>query len=241
MNARCPASPPHPFLLLAVVFILLGGCDTNPYDFQLLAEMSEWYRDADRDGYSDGAMLFASVRPDGYYAAASLTALSGDCDDNNASVNPDGTDLDGDGIDQDCDGFEISGPAEVVFDWTADRCEDSDIPDFPARAFRDSNNQVQLISAHDQTRRFVGPNLDMLSHDCDIVMTSHHDPDPAMFNDQEWIGATYTEDGSTIYAIVHNEFGGWTHPGECSVSHWTMECWYNGLTLAVSTKNFAGP
>ena len=66
-------------------------------------------------------------------------------------------------------------------------------------------------------------------------MTSHHDPDPGMFNDVEWIGATYTEDGQTIYAIIHNEYEGWTHPGQCSTPFWSASCWYNGLTLAVST------
>ena len=235
MNARCPAYPAHPFLLLAAVFILLGGCDTSSYGIGPPVELATWYRDADRDGFSDGAMLMAAVRPDGYYAAASLTALSGDCDDNNASVNPAGTDLDGDGIDQDCNGFEISGPAEVVFDWTTDRCEDSDIPDFPARAFRDHTGQVQMISSNHEARRFLGPDLDEVSHDCHKVIVSHVDPDPAMFNDYEWIGATYTEDGSTIYAIIHNEYEAWTHPGQCSAGSTFMDCWYNGLTLAVST------
>jgi len=67
-------------------------------------------------------------------------------------------------------------------------------------------------------------------------MPSHRDPDPAQFNDSEWIGATYTEDGATIYAIVHNEYHGYDHPGQCSYGpqYWS-DCWYNGLTLAIST------
>ena len=105
---------------------------------------------------------------------------------------PGGTEVDADGIDQDCNGFEIGGPEEVVFDWSADRCEDLDIPDLPARAFRDQNGQVQLISSHHSVRRFLGPDLNNLTHDCSIVMTSHYDSDPSMFNDVEWIGATYT-------------------------------------------------
>ena len=33
---------------------------------------------------------------------------------------------------------KIIGAAETVFDWTTDRCESEDIPDLPARAFRDN-------------------------------------------------------------------------------------------------------
>ena len=138
------------------------------------------------------------------------------------------------GADHPTDGLEISGPEEVVFDWSTARCEDLDIPDLPARAFRDSSGQVQVISTHMTARRFLGPDLNNLTRNCAVVMTSDFDPDPAMFNDVEWIGATYTEDGETIYAIIHNEYEGWTHPGQCNTSSWNPSCWYNGLTLAVS-------
>ncbi len=235
MNTKPRTYFPFRILLIVALAFPLGGCDTSVYGFQPPTELTTWYRDADGDGYSNGTMLLSAVRPSGYSAPGALTALLGDCDDDDASVHPGGTDLDGDGIDQDCNGFEISGPAEVVFDWTTDRCEDVDIPDFPARAFRDHTGQVQLISSNHKARRFLGPDLDNVSHDCLPVMESHLDPDPAMFNDIEWIGATYTEDGSTIYAIVHNEYEAWTHAGQCSAGSSFMDCWYNGLTLAVST------
>lgn len=195
-----------------------------------------WYRDVDQDGYSNGDTEVAAARPPGYYEESELTAIFGDCDDADVSVNPAANDIDADGIDQDCNGFEISGPPEVVFDWTTDRCDDLDIPDLPARAFVDKDGQVQLISSHYDVRRSIGPDLDNLVHDCMVVMTSHRDPDPANFNDSEWIGATYTEDGTTIYAIVHNEYHAWEHPGQCSLGpEFSPECLYNGLTLAVST------
>jgi len=196
---------------------------------------STWYKDSDADGYADGTTLRAVERPVGYYLASELTATTGDCDDTNPAIHPEGVDIDADGVDQDCNGFEISGPPELVFDWSSDKCEDWDVPDFMARAFRDKNGQVQLISSHSRTRRFLGTDLNDLSHDCTVVMDSHDDPDPAMFNHSERLGATYTEDGETIYAIVHNEYHGSDHPGQCSVGYWTMDCWYNGLTLAVST------
>lgn len=196
---------------------------------------STWYKDADGDGFSDGTTIIAADRPTGFYLAGELTATAGDCNDDDDSAHPGGIEINADGVDQDCNGFEVSGPEEVVFDWSTDRCEELDIPDLPARAFRDQNGQVHLISSHTSVRRFLGPALNDVTHDCTVVMTPHFDADPSMFNDVEWIGATYTEDGSTIYAIVHNEFQGWSHPGYCSTPFGTADCWYNGLTLAVST------
>jgi hypothetical protein len=219
-------------VLLATTVAIVMSCGDSGSGSQ--EPQSTWYKDADGDGFSDGTTVLAAQRPAGYYLASELTATSGDCDDANATAKPGGIEIDADGVDQDCNGFEISGPEEVVFDWSADRCADLDIPDLPARAFRDRNGQVQLFSSHFETRRFLGPDLDNLSRDCTVVMSSDRDPDPAMFNDVEWIGATYTEDGATIYAVIHNEYEGWTHPGQCSTSSWNASCWYNGLTLAVS-------
>lgn len=43
-----------------------------------------WYKDLDGDGYTDGLTQFACVAPTGYVASA----LPGDCNDNNADINP---------------------------------------------------------------------------------------------------------------------------------------------------------
>ena len=226
--------------LLTAAMSLCSSCGGNGGsgdEGQPPPQQSTWYKDADGDGYSDGTTLLAAERPTGYYRSSELTAMTGDCDDSDDTAHPGGTEVDADGIDQDCNGFEISGPPELVYDWSSDRCEDFDIPDLPARAFRDQTGQVQLISAHATARRFIGPNLDNVVRDCTVVMSPHFDPDPAMFNYAELIGATYTEDGNTIYAVVHNEFHGWANPGYCSRSYWTTDCWYNGLTIAVSTDS----
>jgi hypothetical protein len=158
-----------------------------------------------------------------------------DCDDTNPLINPGVAEINGDGIDQDCNGFEISGEPEVVFDWTTDRCEDMDLPDLPARAFRDRDGQVQLIAGE---LRSIGPDLNNQMHQCAGVIASHRDPNPANFNDDEMVGATYTEDGETIYAIVHNEYHGSDHPGQCDESA-SYSCWYNSVTLAISSDGGA--
>ena len=128
----------------------------------------------------------------------------------------------------------ILGPEETVFDWTTDRCDDYDIPDVPARAFRDATRLVQLVATHWTGRRMVGDSLDTLIHECNVLMDSDLDEDPAMFNDKEWLHSFYTPDGNTVYALVHNEYQGHTHPGRCPSGQYT-QCWYNSVTLSIST------
>lgn len=131
-------------------------------------------------------------------------------------------------------GIAVVGPVETVFDWSGDRCATLDIPDLPARAFRDADGNVQLISSHLETRRMIGPSLDDVTRDCTVLMTSDHDPDPSLFDDNQWIAAPYTEDGTTIYALVHQEYHGWEHGSDCA-SDDHFFCWYNSVTLALST------
>ena len=132
----------------------------------------------------------------------------------------------------------IAGEEEIVFDWTTDRCDFEDIPDLPARAFRDAQDQTQLISTHYVARRSIGASLNDLTHDCTVILNSDSNPDPSMYSDKSWIAATYTEDGSTIYALIHNEYQGHTHSGQCPSGEY-FNCWYNALTLAVSTDGGA--
>jgi hypothetical protein len=135
--------------------------------------------------------------------------------------------------------IKVAGDEEVVFDWTTDHCEGLNLPDLATRAFRGADGQVQLILSHFENYRMLGPDLNSLTVDCHKVMTSTHDADPAKFTDSEWIAAPYTEDGTTVYAIVHNEYHGYDHTGQCRVNYYVPECWYNNLTLAMSTDGGA--
>lgn len=130
-------------------------------------------------------------------------------------------------------GLTVVGDEEVVYDWSADRCDDLDIPDLPARAFRDATGRVNLISAHTDTRKSTGPSLDTLVRQCDPVFESSHDPNPARWTDSEWIASTWTPDGVTVYGLVHNEYHGWER-GDCAGGN-SFECWYNSITSVVST------
>ena len=53
-----------------------------------------WYKDADGDGYSDGTTQISVDRPNSdYYEALELTAISGDCNDNDANIHPGEVDI----------------------------------------------------------------------------------------------------------------------------------------------------
>lgn len=128
----------------------------------------------------------------------------------------------------------VTGPEELIFDWSRDRCDDLDIPDLPARAFRDAEGNVQLLASHYSTRRLVGPDFDHLAHDCTVVLGSNENPDPAAFDDKQWLASVYTADGRTIYGLTHVEYQGNAHPGRCPSGDY-FRCWWNTLALVVST------
>lgn len=133
----------------------------------------------------------------------------------------------------------VTGPEEVVFDWTTDQCEPEHIPDIAARAYRDADGMVQLTIGHYVTYRMIGPTLDEVVTDCSTVqLDSDYDPDPSRFDDSEWIGSPYTFDGQTVYAVVHNEYRGDTHtgarPGQCP-SGQRLPCLDTSFTMVVST------
>lgn len=130
--------------------------------------------------------------------------------------------------------LKIVGDEEIVFDWGNDRCADHNIPDLAFRAFRGADGQVQAILSHGSSYRMLGPDLNNLKIDCDSVMKSAYDADPAKYTDAEWIAAPYTEDGETVYALVHNEYQGHSHPGQCPQNDY-FPCWDNSITLAIST------
>jgi len=86
----------------------------------------------------------------------------------------------------------------------------------PARAFKDSANQVHLTISHYVNRQMIGPSLNQVTLNCNPTYSSDGNADPATYDDQEWIDSPYTLDGNTVYALMHEEYHGWDHPGECN-------------------------
>jgi hypothetical protein len=128
----------------------------------------------------------------------------------------------------------VTGEPEVVFDHTNDRCDEVDLPDAPARVFRDAEGRLQLVASNHMARRMVGTSLDDMARDCRVVLPSHGSARPERFDDSEWLMAPYTLDGRTIHALVHMEYHGQDHGRAQCPSGRNDLCWYDAITLAVS-------
>jgi parallel beta-helix repeat protein len=93
-----------------------GDCDdSDPYEHP----NQTWYEDADSDDYSTGTTDTTScTRPVGYRVLEELTAISGDCDDGDAAINPGATEVCNDATDNDCDGttdtFTVPGDFSTI-------------------------------------------------------------------------------------------------------------------------------
>ncbi len=127
----------------------------------------------------------------------------------------------------------VTGEHTIAFRHAIDACAPDDVPDAPARAFRDDSGAVVLFATHWKSRRLQGPDLLSLRHDCAIVLEGTGDPRPGRFDDRLWIASTWTPDGTTVFALIHSEYHGHRHPGQCSTGRY-MDCWYNVVTQAVS-------
>ena len=127
----------------------------------------------------------------------------------------------------------VAGPVETVFRWQTDRCAANDIPDAPARAFRDRAGTVHLFASHYVNRALVGPSLDDVRPDCAVAFTADKADDPEKFDDYVWLAAFHTDDGRTVAALAHAEFHGDRRPDLCR-SRQYMSCWWNAVLGLVS-------
>ena len=126
------------------------------------------------------------------------------------------------------------GSAETVFHYTTDHCDPYEIPDAPARAFRDAQGTVNLVVGIDTTRRWVGASLDSVVHQCPVVYDSHRDIQQMNSRYREWFLAPYTVDGLHVYTIIHNEWYGNLIAGSQCGADDQVNGWVNASTLAAS-------
>src|SRR3954466_4652541 len=104
-------------------------------------------------------------------------------------------------------GIEIvaSGSLETVFSWQRDACDRADVPDAPARAFRDAVGNVHLYAANHHNRGLVGRDLHSVRPvGCSSAFHGAEMADPAAYDDRAWLTSFWTQDGQTVYALVHN-------------------------------------
>jgi hypothetical protein len=133
--------------------------------------------------------------------------------------------------------FSVTGPMETVFQHSTQACEDLDIPDDAARAFRDSTGNVHLIASHYINRAMIGPDLNDVVNDCDIIYEDNASADPMTFDDLGWLETYYTVDGVTINGLVSLDYHPNRHNLPCGTSSATAaDCWYGTIIQATSTN-----
>lgn len=150
--------------------------------------------------------------------------------------------------------IRVTGPPETVYDYATSTCPikgvGRDTSDSIPRAYRDAAGNVRLF-ANNQTNRqqFIGPSLNSVQRvGCQRTLVSERNPDPSAYGDREWLVAFYTLDGKNVTGLVHNEYHGFAHPGQCSIQVRTLpvqerakaydlanqRCWMSALTFAQS-------
>jgi hypothetical protein len=120
-----------------------------------------------------------------------------------------------------------------VFDWAATSCGKLDLPDAGLRAFRRNDNSIEALAAHYTNYFMTGDDLFSLKKNCHVAYNSRHDADPAAFNDQTWIAATWTDDGRNVVGVGHLEYHGELHKGHCNAPP-NIQCRYGALLHLVS-------
>ena len=94
-----------------------------------------------------------------------------------------------------------------------------------------------MILAHTTNRRMIGPSLDALASECNVLLDSAHNSSPGAYDDAQWIAAPYTSDGTNVAAIIHNEYHGFAHDN-CAAppEEQFSTCWSSSVTLGASAN-----
>lgn len=124
---------------------------------------------------------------------------------------------------------------ELLYAYRQDACDSHDLPDIPARAFRDADGKIRLLATNYVHRALVGDGFATLAKRCDVLYRPSQIGEPALYDDKAWIQAVYTLDGRTVHALLSADFHEYRHSTRCPFGSDTNKCWYNAITAAVST------
>jgi hypothetical protein len=117
--------------------------------------------------------------------------------------------------------------AEIaLYDWSQAACTRWDIPDTPARLWRDEAGVV-LLAGSERSRISVGPSLDALTRDCDVLHEGRGDPDPQAHDGRVWIHATWAHDDGKVEGLGHVEYHG--HETDLCAADTYLACWRNSI------------
>lgn len=131
-------------------------------------------------------------------------------------------------------GLEVAGPERVLFDQAVDACDSHDLPDAPARAFRNAAGDMALFAPNYQNRAFIGPDLDHLKRDCAVRFAAAGSADPALLDDRTWLQAFHTDNGRDVFALASASFIPYRHDLTCAAGGARTDCWFNGIAALTS-------
>ncbi|MEP9375622.1 hypothetical protein ABLE91_02815 [Aquabacter sp. CN5-332] len=131
--------------------------------------------------------------------------------------------------------LKVDGPETVIFDQRTQACDASDLPDAPARAFRDDQGRMVLFAPNFKNRAFTGPDLRHLTKDCTVRFAASGSADPAMLDDRTWLHGFFTADGRNVFAFASASFIPYRHGGACAAGPERTACWRNGIAALLST------
>ena len=124
--------------------------------------------------------------------------------------------------------------AEIqLFDWSEDACAQWDIPDAPARFWREGVG-VAMIAGSEASRISTGPTMFELERRCDIVYSGNHNSNPGHHDDRAWIHSVWSHADGRVEALVHVEYHGHRHD-TCAAGTY-MACWRNSI-IAIESRD----
>jgi hypothetical protein len=124
--------------------------------------------------------------------------------------------------------IDLSGRPEPIFAVAQNPCADYTQPDIHARAFRNAAGKTVMFGLDQSNRPFVGASLGTAKLDCRSALSSGENADPAAFDGRRYLAATWTNDGTHVAGLVHDEYHADTHPGRCA-GKGELACWYNAI------------
>lgn len=116
-------------------------------------------------------------------------------------------------------GMQITGQPVLVFDHLKDKKEPNHLPDIATSAWKARDGVVCITISHFENYRMCGPDIEHLTSDPKKIFSSTaaaSDIVETHYNYNHWLSAPYTQDGRTIYALVHSEWYACLLNDDCS-------------------------